>query len=76
MAETSIPAAAMPAAGVPNEVPAAPSKLPGETPGAPAAAAAGYNAILGTSLALDQIHQASDWRIAEVILTNIWLTYI
>jgi hypothetical protein len=58
MAATSIPAAVMPATpGVRSEVPAAPTKLPGGTPGAATPTAASYSTILGTSLALNQIHK-------------------
>jgi hypothetical protein len=69
MAEASMPAAAE----LQGEVPATPSKPQGGTPGAPAPAdaAATYSTILGTSLALDQIHKvrrfASDARLLKVM---------
>ncbi|WIA38785.1 hypothetical protein OEZ86_002073 [Tetradesmus obliquus] len=56
MAEASIPAAVMPAAAeVQGEVPAAAIQVHSGTPSAPAATP--YSPILGTSLALDQIHK-------------------
>jgi hypothetical protein len=62
MTEASIPAAAMPAAtGVHSSIPAAHTKLQGGTPGASAPTAATFSTILGTSLALDQIHKVGRW---------------
>jgi hypothetical protein len=62
----------MPAAvGVCSEVPAAPTQLPGGTSGASAPTTASYSTILGTSLALDQIHKVRCLNVNELLVIGI-----